>query len=553
MGLSARVGRVLGARLFATALVLLQSAAAGAQEQPPQPVLASVRLDGVTVFSRYEVLRLLNLREGAPLPDAPAAVAERLQGEYARGGYTEARVSGTFSEGRLTLTADEGRIDDIEFSGVPEQDRGRLREQLGIGVGDIYNSRTVGSAIRRFLTATQGAFSINHGPKDVVLERRGGRNVLIVPLHRRGSRLSPEIGSGREDLFSPVDGLSLGLGFTSTIFDHQQFNHAFIAGYVSYKFARGEPGYSFGGERPLFGSTKLFLGGEIHDITTSDDLWRLTSGEQTLVSIAFKNTFREYYRRKGEQVFAVLRPRDNNELFVMARWDRDQPLANATNFSLFRDDATYRANPAVADSHVNGIVFGYTFDTRGLTAAGQKGTYERHLKDSFFGFGDRQRPGMRIEWTSEIAGRALGGDAQFDRHILNTRGYLPLGPHTQLSARGLVGFSDGTLPIERLFAVGGIGSVRGYRFKEATGTGMVLINAEYRVFLTPPIHDGDALNVFAFYDAGKVTGALPPSPAHWLNGVGFGAGFGMLRLECAFRASDVPHSPRFLVRLSPTF
>ena len=70
----------------------------------------------------------------------------------------------------------------------------------------------------------------------------------------------------------------------------------------------------------------------------------------------------------------------NNELSAMARWDRHEPLANATDFSFFRDDATYRPNPPVADQHVNALVLGYTFDTRPMSAAGQRATYERHLE-----------------------------------------------------------------------------------------------------------------------------------------------------------------------------
>lgn len=52
--------------------------------------------------------------------------------------------------------------------------------------------------------------------------------------------------------------------------------------------------------------------------------------EQTLASVAFKNTFRDYYRRRGAQLFGVMRIGANNELSVMTRWDRHEPLDNAT-------------------------------------------------------------------------------------------------------------------------------------------------------------------------------------------------------------------------------
>jgi outer membrane protein assembly factor BamA len=539
-----------------------------AAEAPPQPVLKELRLDGATVFTRDDVLFLLTLREGAPLPRPPADVAKALQERYERDGYSEARVSGAFDEGRLTLSVDEGRIDDIEILGVTPGEAARLLRRLGVKQGDVYNARVIGRASTRLTEASLGAFTIGQPrryqpgvargesvPDEVILDRRGPRKVLVVPLRWRTARTGWSLGSSREDLFSPVDGLSPAAGFTSTIFDHAEFNHTFVSGYVSYKFARDEPGYSFGFERPLFRGPKLFVGAELHDVTASDDLWRITSVEQTVVSVAFKNSFRDYYRRRGAQIFSVLRAGENNEITAMARWDRHEPLGNATNYSFFRDAAVYRPNPLVADQRVNALVLGYTFDTRPLSAAGQAVTYQRHLNDSLFGTSLRQAPGLRVEWTSEVAGRGLKGDAQFDRHILNTRGYLALSSHTLLSMRGLFGFSNGTLPLEREFAIGGIGSVHGYGFKEAAGTGMTLFNAEYRVNLGSTARgDRDAFGVFGFYDAGRVTSRTPSSaPSSWLRGVGVGVGGGGVRIEFGFRANDIPHSRQVLVRFSPTF
>ena len=424
----------------------------------------------------------------------------------------------------------------------------------------------IGRATARLTAESQGAVVIGQprrnqpgqargdsAPHAVVLERRRGKNVLVVPVRWQKARTGATFGSGRDDLFSPVDALSPSFGFTSTIFDHSHFNHTYVNGYVAYKFGRDDPGYSVGAERPIFATAKLFLGGEVHDVTASDDLWRLTSVEQTVVSLGFKNTFRDYYRRRGGQVFTVFRMGANNELSAMARWDRHEPLVNTTNYSFFRDDATYRPNPAVADQHVNALVLGYTLDTRPMSGAGQRATYERHLKDNLFGHGLRQRPGFRLEWTSEIAAGALKGDARFDRHIASARGYIPMTSHTQLSLRGLFGLSNGTIPIERRFAIGGIGSVHGYGFKEASGAGMALLNAEYRVNISGVGRDHDAAHVFVCYDAGRVTSPVASSTSNWLRGVGAGLGAGGLRVEFGFRADDIPRSRQILVRFSPTF
>lgn len=555
----------------ALALAVCSAAAAGSPQDSaprPQPILRELRLDGATVFTRDDVLWLLELREGSPLPETPAAVAKSLAERYDRDGYSQARVTAEFSEpaGRLTLTVDEGRIDDIEIVGVSAREAARFRRLLGIKPGDIYNRRAVGRATAHLIDASRGAISIGQPRRgqpgapqpetargEVVLDRRGEKNVLVVPLRWRHMRSDLTTGSGREDLFSPADGFSPAIGYSTTIFDRGSFNHTFIDGYVSYKFGRDEPGFSAGVERPVFrGPARLFLGAEAHDVTTSDDLWRITSVEQTLVSVGFKNSFRDYYRRTGAQLFGVLRAGDNSEFSAIARWDRHQPLENVTGYSFFRDEASFRPPLPVLDRRINALVLGYTFDTHSLSAAGSRATYQRHLKDNLYGSPRTRRPGVRIEWTSEIAGRALEGDATFERHILNARGHVPVS-RTLLSARGLFGFSNGTLPVERLFAVGGIGSVHGYGFKESGGgTGMTLLNVEYAVHLSDREHRSGGLSVFGFYDAGRVTTPLRKS-ADWLHGVGFGVGSGSVRLEVGFRANDIPRSRQILLRLSPAF
>src|SRR4029078_9428225 len=202
---------------------------------------------------------------------------------------------------------------------------------------------------------------------------------VVIPLRERAVSGSTSFGSGREDVFSPVDGFTPSLLQSETIFDGSHFNHTHLSAYASYKFASDRFGYSIGGERPIFNGPRLFLGAEAHDLTTSDDLWRVTPIEQSLAAGGVKNSFRDYYRRRGAQVFAAFSAGENNEFHAIARWDRHQPLENGTSYSFFRDDAAYRANPESPDQQVNAIVLGYTFDTRPMAGAGRAPTYYRHL------------------------------------------------------------------------------------------------------------------------------------------------------------------------------
>ena len=338
-----------------------------------------------------------------------------------------------------------------------------------------------------------------------MLEHRAGRTVLVVPLRWRTARTSLRTGADdREDLFSPVDGFAPALGFTSTIFDHGKFNHTVIDGYASYKFGREDPGYSLGIERPFFGGPRLFVGAEMHDVSATDDLWRLTTIEQTLVSVGFKNSFRDYYHRRGGQLFATFQAGQNNELSVMTRWDRHEPLANAPTSASFVTTRSSGRIRSVVDQtrqlvgarvHVRHAAD----DGARVRAAPTRGICRTACSASASGSSRGCGSSGRPSWPDH----GLGGDARFDRHIFNLRGYLAFSDGSCSRGGQLFGMSNGDLPLERQFALGGIGTIHGYAFKEVSGTGMALMNGEYRVRLIRGSRgDHDMLAVFGFYDAG---------------------------------------------------
>jgi outer membrane protein assembly factor BamA len=305
----------------------------------------------------------------------------------------------------------------------------------------------------------------------------------------------------------------------------------------------------------MFAGTRVFLGAEIHDLTASDDMWRLSTTEQTVAAAGFKNTFRDYYRRRGVQAHIGVRPRDNHEVVASWRWYRHEPLPNETDFSLFRDDHEYRANQLVPDAELHALVIGYSYDSLGLRDDSIGLRFSRHLFDDLFRARRRGSRGWRIDWTSEIAGHGMGGDHDFTRHILNARAAVRVTPRQSLAGRAIAGWSSGTLPTERVFALGGVGSIHAYRFKEATGSSLLLLNGEYAFDISGdwrPGHSG-FLRAVVFFDAGRIGEALPGSTEGWLRGVGIGLQTGGLRVEWGFKADDLGASPQVLVRMGRSF
>ena len=533
--------------LPAVMLLALIATAAAAQEVPsPQPTVTEIVIKGATIFSSDDVHWLLHLRKEEALPAGPEEVAKRLERLYEREGYTAAKVTATFDAGRLTLVIDEGSFTAIDVEGGSTGLNERLRRSLeaaGVRPGEPFNEPAARRAVGRVLGPSAGGFSLS----DIGLVERAGSRLLRVEINRNEGDFGVGVDTaGREDLFSPVDGLSFPLGFRAVVYDRSGFNYTFIGGYATWKFGRDDAGFSLGMERPLLPNTRLFVGGEIHDVTASDDRWRLLDIEQTVAAAGFKNTFRDYYRRRGTQVHVGARPNAHNEFVASWRWDRHEPLPNETDFSLFRTDREYRANPLVADAELGALVLAYSFDSRSLDGDTVAERFGRHLVDDLFRAGVRARGGWRIDWTSEIAGHAMGGDYEFTRNIVNARGALRLGRHQSIAVRGIGGWSDGPLPIERLFAVGGVGSVRAHKFKENAGHDLALFNAEYALAVPGPLH------LLLFYDAGRIWRPVRGTD-DWLTSVGIGVQVRGIRVEWGFRPDDIPKSAQVLVRVGRSF
>jgi hemolysin activation/secretion protein len=123
---------------------------------------------------------------------------------------------------------------------------------------------------------------------------------------------------------------------------------------------------------------------------------------------------------------------------------------------------------------------------------------------------------------------------------------LPLSAHEEVRGRAIGGWSGGALPPQRLFSLGGIGTVHGYGFKEAVGDGLLLFNVEYALGRL------DGPHVVPFFDAGRVW--RPDGKTAWLHGVGFGFGLTReLRVDVGYKLDDFPGSMQVVMRLGHTF
>jgi len=549
------------------------SPAVPAQERPlpvTSPLLRDVRIIGANELPAADVAAAARVQVGAALPDTPERIARTVERYYKEKGYTFAVVTVVFDDpsGTLTLTIDEGVIDRVEFLGVRGSLAHSFADEFALRRGDVFNRSRAMEALNALLRPARGAIRPSAGapaPGPAVgsndqprptFERveRNGERVLEVGLSEPPGRVRvrPDFGD-REDWFTPVDGFVPSLGFGVALFDHTRFNHAYVAGHVSYKTASQRAGYALGFEKPFFGATKLFLGGEVFDLSATDDRWRISSNEASVFAIGARHGERDYYERRGVQLGGAFRPHRQAE--VLFAWRDEQHLAQRTSadFSIFNGDEPFRANVPAQPGRLNALLLGAAVDSRGFGQESLDSSYRRHQLENLFGdFLDASDNGWgqtswRFDWTSEIASPDhFGGDFDFRRHVVNARALWAVFPHQELSARALAGWSDGQLPPQRLFAIGGIGSVRGYDLKEEVGENLALFNVEYAVGWR------HGLRAMGFIDRGRVASLSSPD-APWLNGVGFGLGIGGARVEFGYPLDGANRSMHVVLRFNRTF
>jgi len=266
-----------------------------------------------------------------------------------------------------------------------------------------------------------------------------------------------------------------------------------------------------------------------------------------------RNSLRDYYRRHGVQLHAAVRPNPRFEVQFAWRGEQHEPLRVESDFSLWNGDDEFRPNASVADGTLNALVFGALYDSVGFRDDSLAATYRQHLLDRPFGRtlskpdGPMRQPVWRVQWNTEVSTPgALNSDFDFQRHIVSGRVELRSSKYEELRGRVLGGWSGGVLPPQRLFSLGGVGTVHAYGYKEAVGDGMVLFNVEYAIGWLNGLH------VVPFFDAGRVW--RPDGDTRWLNSVGFGiAATRDLRVDFGYKLDDIPGSFQAVLRLGHTF
>ena len=238
--------------------------------------------------------------------------------------------------------------------------------------------------------------------------------------------------------------------------------------------------YDVGIEQIIVPPLPLYVGASVYEVTDSNPIDReiIESSENSLAAFLLNGDYRDYFTREGVSLRAGVEIPSAGTVEFEYRDDGYGSLEKKTDWSLFGGDESFRPNPPIDDGDMKSYVISYTLDHRRGVTCITKGAW--------------------IRLYMEKAGYGLGGDFEFTTLFLDARNYVKLNPCQAIRYRLMAGSrTDGHLPMQREFYVGGIGTLRGHDYKELTGDQVILGNIEYSPYVD------DDLGVFLFIDSGK--------------------------------------------------
>ncbi len=363
--------------------------------------------------------------------------------------------------------------------------------------------------------------------------------------------------------YNRVEGVYLGIAQSKRLYWHSK-PWLVSTGSLGYGFANHTWRYNLGLYFPIYLDNQIIeIGGEGYSFTDSKDQWSFDRDENTLTAIVAREDFMDYFERRGFNANAAWYYRGDGPLNLRASvgyvHDTYANMNRETNWSIFGGDKTFRPNPRINDGNVNSMVV-----SLGATTLGDL---------------DQRTDGWDAQLQYESAGGFAAGDFEFSQIIVDVRRYQPLGEHLNLNLRGRGGVSDGLIPQQRAFELGGPGTLPGYRFKEFQGSSVALLSAE---FIVRSSIVGNArgwakrllqsTNLIFFANTGATDDVMPIVTRDVTNGaietefadgfdfgdwksdigVAFGSGDGDFRIGASWRL-DRSESPNFVLRFSRPF
>lgn len=398
------------------------------------------KLKGVMTVVKGRVLNTKTLNDNA----------RAIEQYYHDQGYILAKVSDVnMNAGVLTVTVNEGMLEGIVVKGNEKTKNNVITREMKLKPGEAFNVKDARRSMQKVYNL--GYFEdvnmkLNPGkdPNSVVLE-------TSVVEQKTGTF---SIGGG----YSKNDGLvgiiEIGDNNFRGTGDKLKLHWEF-GGNASNK------NYEFGYTRPWLDSKQTSLGFNLYHMTNEYNDYGLNGDNSKL-----RSTYDR--RREGFDVTLGRQQGEFAQNYITFKNRKDVYAGNVEGSPV---DYSNPNDPWMQQSDHKD----YLKDNFGLT---RSVTLMRVFdsRDNVF----NPTEGNRISLSAEFAGRAFGGDFDFNKYTAETRNYLKVGRAQTVAFRAILGYADGKMPEAGKFTVGGADTLRGYEDDEFKGDKMLAATAEYR-------------------------------------------------------------------------
>jgi outer membrane protein insertion porin family len=460
------------------------------------PVVNEIVVEGNTRIPTPEIVRALDVPTGAVLNiirlrDGARAV-ERL---YEERGYVLARVAdaGIVANGltRLRVRIAEGRIEAIEYKGRVKTRQYVLDRYRTFQPGDIFNVNTLNEYLQRLVRLelfenVQARPLPGSSPDQVIIE---------IELKEQSTQQA-RFGVGYSDLTGIVG-----------LIEYSERNWQGRYQQVTVRYERGftSPSGAVTTQGPITSNFLLsFREPRLDARETSLEvaLYQSTTIESEYNAATARISSRFSLDRLGS-VIAVARPVDPQTTLTL-RFRSERALIGA--LPLDPNDP----NCADPNSPLCPKPLPALFSPGRVVALSLAGLRDR--RDSTIG----PTRGDRLGLTVEFGIPALGGNFGFGKYTADYTRYFPGGSGVYV-ARGMLGISHGTVPLQEQYVLGGPTTLRAYSGGFARGATAALLSVEYRLPLRVVARQLEAFTGIVFVDVGAA-----PISTNILTGYGLG-------------------------------
>lgn len=282
-------------------------------------------------------------------------------------------------------------------------------------------------------------------------------------------------------VYNRVDGLTIqGRIFSS----NRNWGGAATGFYASagYGFASKHFYYRLGLNRYWLPTNPIEIGASIYKQLESEDTWYMKPNENDLYAFLARYDWFDYYMLEGFQGHIRFTPQPWVQVGVRYAQESENSVERNTNWAIFGRNHDFRENEWMM-----------TYDADPLlrvTSPADEGELHRwiyFMRVDVASWGRvRPRRGFVLDVSmEEVEHQGIGAGSAFDYKRLQAQflGYMSISRIDHLALRVRFGSSRAdpgySIPVQHRYYLGGVGSLRGYAFKQFNGDRLFLATLEY--------------------------------------------------------------------------